>query len=284
MGDWIEVQIDSSVDSGELLGMLNDPAVAGAWHEDRRIRLYWSKDREADKFLPNLKRVVAQLGGDPNAVTIETVPDRDWNALWARSVKPLRIGRRIVIRPSWEQASLQAGDIELVLDPKQAFGTGHHATTQLLIEWLEDLISGGEQVLDVGTGSGILAMVALRLGARRALGIDHDPVAIECAREYAMENRFGSDLELCVATLAELNARQFDLVLANLDRQALLECSALVPQYLRPGGILLLSGLLSEDRQEVEEAYVAAGGTVHQSREREGWLALSISFPGTHAS
>ena len=108
------------------------------------------------------------------------------------SVRPIRIGRRIVIRPSWEPVALQAQDIEIVLDPKQAFGTGHHATTRMLLEWLEDLIHGGEFVLDVGTGSGILAMVALRLGAASALGVECDPVAVDCARDYARENGFGS--------------------------------------------------------------------------------------------
>ena len=125
-------------------------------------------------------------------IRVEELSDQDWNRQWAESVRPIRIGRRIVIRPSWEPVALQAQDIEIVLDPKQAFGTGHHATTRMLLERLEDLIHGGESVLDVGTGSGILAMVALRLGAASALGVECDPVAVDCARDYARENGFGS--------------------------------------------------------------------------------------------
>ena len=111
-------------------------------------------------------------GVDPGAspesdIRVEKLPDQDWNRQWAQSVRPIRIGRRIVIRPSWEPVALQAQDVEIVLDPKQAFGTGHHATTRMLLEWLEDLVHGGESVLDVGAGSGILAMVALRLGRPR---------------------------------------------------------------------------------------------------------------------
>jgi len=116
-------------------------------------------------LLNRLQEVLAALdpdGQSREAIQVEPLRAQDWNRLWAESVKPIRVGRRLVIRPSWELAQLQAGDIEIVLDPKQAFGTGHHSTTSLLLEWLEEVIHGGESVLDVGTGSGILAMVALR--------------------------------------------------------------------------------------------------------------------------
>ena len=130
-------------------------------------------------------------------MSVNSVPWEDWNARWAAAVKPIHIGQQIVIRPSWEKVALPPNRIELIIDPKHAFGTGHHATTQFLIEWLEDLIQGGETVLDVGTGSGILAITALRLGAVSVLGIDNDPVAIECARTYASLNGFQDELALC---------------------------------------------------------------------------------------
>lgn len=207
-------------------------------------------------------------------IYIERLPEEDWNADWSRAVKPVRIGRRTVIRPSWERASLKPGDIELILDPKRAFGTGHHATTQLLIEWLEDIIRGGEQVLDAGTGSGILAMVALRLGARSAVGIDCDAVAVDCAMEYAAANGFGTELELRRARLEDVGGRRFDVVLANLDRRTLLQSVGPLLGHLHAGAVLLLSGLLAQEEDAVRAAFADAGCRLKERREREGWIAF----------
>lgn len=278
---WIEVQVRTALDAGMLLEVLDDPAVAGAWQDNGAVRFYWPSDRWTLDALHALKRALSQAGGDPTALTVQTLPDQDWNAIWAQSVKPIRIGRTIVIRPSWERITLRPGDKELVIDPKQAFGTGHHATTQLLLEWLEEVITGGERVLDVGTGSGILAMAALRLGAAFALGIDRDPVAIDCAREYAAGNGFGSELQLRAVALTEIEDARFDLILANLDRRTLVETAAVFPRYLVPGGRLLLSGVLSEDRREIHGAFTMAGGLAQRERERENWLALEVTFNRT---
>src|SRR4029453_18685230 len=192
--DWVDVQIQSSLDAGELLDLLDDSSIPGAWQEGRTIHLYWPSDRWSPDHLFRLRHTLLRLAEEEAPdIVVQSLPDQDWNRQWAESVKPLHIGKRIVVRPSWERAALEAGRIEIVLDPKQAFGTGHHATTSLLLEWLEEDIRGGEWVLDVGTGSGLLAMVALRLGAARAVGVDHDPEAIDCAREYAAANGFGPE-------------------------------------------------------------------------------------------
>jgi ribosomal protein L11 methyltransferase len=277
--EWIEVRVSAALDSGELLGLLGDPAVAGAWQEDGQVRLYWPSARWSPDSLAVLKQALGRLGDGKAAVTVDRLPGRDWNEEWARSVKPIRIGRRIVIRPSWTRVDPASGDVELILDPKQAFGTGHHATTALLLEWLEQLIRGGERVLDVGTGSGVLAMAALRLGAKSALGLDHDPVAIECAREYAGVNRFGPELDLRVATLDAIVPGPVDLVLANLDRNTLLGTAGLFEPYVKQGARLLVSGILPEDRHEIAAAFSAIGGSVVASKGRDGWLALEVLRP-----
>jgi ribosomal protein L11 methyltransferase len=176
--EWIDVQVQISTDAGELAGLLDDPWMEGGWQEDGLIHLYWPRERWTSETREELTSLVQRLGADAASMTIHSLPDADWNAAWARSVKPLRVGQHILIRPSWESVTIKADDVEIILDPKQAFGTGHHATTQLLLEWLEAQIRGGERVLDVGTGSGILALVALKLDAASAWGIDHDPVAI----------------------------------------------------------------------------------------------------------
>ncbi|MGQ0809984.1 MAG: 50S ribosomal protein L11 methyltransferase [Nitrospiraceae bacterium] len=140
----------------------------------------------------------------------------------------------------------------------------------------EEVIQGGESVLDVGTGSGILAMAALRLGAKSAVGIDNDAVAIECAREYAAANGFGPELDLQVDTWERVQTRdRSDLILANLDQQTFLASVQTVARYLSGGTRLLLSGILLDQLSEIA-AYGSAGGYIRQQRERDGWLALEV--------
>lgn len=275
---WIDVRVRSSMDAGELVGLLNDPWMAGVWQEEGIIHFYWPHERWTTETRRELMVLVQRFGIDVGSMAVHSLPDEDWNAAWARSVKPLRIGERIVMRPSWESVVLKAGDVELILDPKQAFGTGHHATTQLLVEWLEAHIHGGEEVLDVGTGSGILAMVALRLGAASARGIDHDPVAIECAHGYAVQNGFGTELTFDTSSLTALSPQRFDIVLANLDRRTLLDLNDLLVGCIRGDGRLAVSGLLIDDRADLLDAFHHVGGVLAWEREREGWLAMAFTF------
>ncbi|MEK7352864.1 MAG: 50S ribosomal protein L11 methyltransferase, partial [Nitrospirota bacterium] len=280
--EWIDVSFRSDVDAAELLGFLADPFVQGSWQDAGTIHIYWPSQRWSQDHCVRLRQVLQQMEGreQPEAdILVQSLLQQDWNQQWAQSVRPIRIGKRIMIRPSWEPVSLQAQDIEIVLDPKQAFGTGHHATTRMLLEWLEDFIHGGESVLDVGAGSGILAMVALKLGAASALGVECDPVAVDCARDYAAENGFGNNLELRCGTLDEIDrqgALRPDLVLANLDRQTLLLLCDALAQYVNLGARLLLSGILLDQEQEIVEAFSKVGAMLCQRREQEGWVALEL--------
>jgi ribosomal protein L11 methyltransferase len=274
--DWVDVEIRSTLDAGEVLGLLGDPLVQGAWQDDRAIHLYWSGLTWSSAQLTHLRWVLRELTGnrlpEPDIV-VHVLPDQDWNRQWAESVKPLRVGKRLVIRPTWEKVDGRSDQIEIILDPKRAFGTGHHATTRMLLEWLEEVIHGGESVLDVGTGSGILAMVAVRLGAARAAGMDHDADAVECAREYAAVNGFGPELALQCGTLTE--ERLYDCVLANLDRQTLLQLAA--PLAASTGRILLTSGLLTDQRQEIVDAFARLDLYEKRVREQDGWLAIEFA-------
>ncbi|HEX2054853.1 MAG TPA: 50S ribosomal protein L11 methyltransferase [Nitrospiraceae bacterium] len=276
--EWVEVTVRTSADPAEVLSLLDDSAVSGAWQEEGVLHIYcpapaWKTDR-----LTDLQKILAGLGHPVTQqdIAVGALADRDWNESWAQTVQPVRIGR-VVIRPSWHPVDLAAGQVELVIDPAQAFGTGHHATTQLLIEWLQEVIHGGETVLDVGTGTGILAMIALRLGAERAIGIDHDPVAIDCAREYAKRNGFSSSLKFKLGSIAaqlEGAAIPADVLVANLDRQTILDMSEGLAWHAERGTTLLLSGLLTEQLPEIDRALSYNGIYVRSTRKRDGWLAL----------
>jgi ribosomal protein L11 methyltransferase len=278
----MDVQIRTAVDAGELLGMLADPATQGGWEEEGVIHLYWPRSQWNIETRARLERILTVV--DPDASTtddirVEELAEQDWNRQWAQSVHPIRVGRRIVIRPSWESVVLRGEEVEIILDPKQAFGTGHHATTRMLLEWLEDVVHGGEFVLDVGAGSGILAMVAIRLGAASALGVESDPVAVDCARDYATENRFGPGLQFRCGTLEDVDLQGLlrpDLVLANLDCRTLIQRCDELARYMNYGARLLLSGILLEQEREILDVYANTGAVMWQRREQDGWVALEL--------
>ncbi len=274
----VEVRITTSINSGELLGFLDEHRCLGAVEGEGSCTLYWTRKSWNEAAYHELKRALIALGDAEAAETIVTreIPDQDWNARWTASLRPISLGRRIFVRQGWNSVVAPEGAIVLVIDPKRAFGTGYHATTQLMIGLMEDRLCGGDKVLDVGTGSGILAMVALRLGARRVVAIDNDPEAIECAREYAAGNGFGDELDLRVGTLEEQKIETFDMLLANLDRKTLQQYFEDFHSWLRPGGCVLISGLLREDHREICEALAATHWRIAGMREKEEWQAFEL--------
>jgi ribosomal protein L11 methyltransferase len=276
--NFVEVSICANVDSGDLLAMLEDGETLGAWEKDDTLHIYWPEEKWNPAALEDLKKVLAQIGVDAEKADLRilTVPDQDWNAAWAASLHPIRLGRRFRIRQSWHAADPGFDGFELVIDPKRAFGTGYHATTQLVIEWLENNIHGGEKVLDVGTGTGILAMAAIRLGATSAIGIDNDPVALECDREYADGNGFGPELELKVSSFEDLDKGNFNVVAANLDIRTMPRFCGILRSLLNDGGHACLSGLQEQDYEEVAGVLNREGFRIIDKRQKEDWLSLTV--------
>jgi ribosomal protein L11 methyltransferase len=276
---FIKVSFITDVDSGELLSMLQGGEDIGCWEEQGAVHICWPENQWTPEALEDLKRILAVHGVDAQAagLTIQQIPDEDWNASWAASLNPIRLGQRFRIRQSWHPLDTAFNGIELVIDPKRAFGTGYHATTQLVIEWLEENIRGEERVLDVGTGSGILSMAAIRLGAASALAIDNDPVAVECAQGYARANGFGSELDFRVASFEDCAGGSFDIVVANIDGRTLPLLCPVMPRLLRAGGVACFSGLLQEDYEEISQALYKVGFFVKMREARGEWLALTVS-------
>lgn len=277
----IDILIVAQVDAAELTGLLPEAGLLGTWKEHETIHVYWDPAHWSAQTHTSILSALETLGmsHSEHLVSIHTLPMQDWNATWSSKVKPIRIGNRVRIRPSWEPASTAPQDIDLIIDPKQAFGTGHHATTQLLTEWLEEVIEGGETILDIGTGTGILAMAALRLGARKALGFDCDALAIECARDNGFLNGFREELEFSVMTLDHCPPYPWDLIVANIDRRTLIQLAGKLSPFIAKSGYLLVSGILVDDQEEVTEVFAQYGWMVLAGRVQGEWQALQLTQP-----
>lgn len=239
----------------------------------------FAKLGEVRVALEGLKRERRDLG--TLLMTLEDVQDADWENNWKQYYKPMEIGRRLVVIPQWEEAD--PGDrVPLYLDPGLTFGTGAHATTRLCLTALEDLVRGGERVLDLGCGSGILSVAALRLGAERALAVDIDDKCRDAARENAGLNGIGPEkLEVLVGniltdeTVARRIGGEWDIVLANIVADVIIALAPRVRGLLRQGGTFLCSGIIEGRAAEVESALSAAGLALRDRREDNGWYAFT---------
>jgi ribosomal protein L11 methyltransferase len=210
------------------------------------------------------------------------VHEADWAEAWKAHFPVLRIGRRIVIRPTWRRHRASGDEVVIALDPGMAFGTGLHPTTRLCLAALESVADRGglegARVLDVGCGSGILAIAAVRLGAASALGLDIDPIAIEATDANARRNRVRRRIRTRVGSLPS-GERPVALVLANLIAGALIPLAPLLRAELRPGGTLLASGIFVDREAEVAEAFVEAGLLVAARLAEGDWVALEARRP-----
>jgi ribosomal protein L11 methyltransferase len=292
--DWVEVILPAGELADEVAALLaSTDAVASAGVEVRGGDVVaWAPAVEAAAAAAAMRAAAARLREaglpvDPAAVrTAAAPPEAEWRDAWKRTFRTTRIGRRLVIVPSWDRFEPGPGDLVLDLDPGRAFGTGAHASTRLCLVELErladedGLAAGG--VLDVGTGSGILAIAAARLwpGARLA-AVDVDPEAIEVARENAERNRVGDRIALDTTPVGEVPGT-WEVVVANIQADVLLPLRDGIAARVAPGGALVLSGLLADQAGPVAAEYEAAGlvtariATLDDDRD---WSAVVLRRP-----
>jgi ribosomal protein L11 methyltransferase len=207
-----------------------------------------------------------------------TFHDEDWEHAWKKHHRPIRIGQRLLIQPSWLPLEPEVAAEELIvieIDPGPAFGTGGHETTQLCMTALEDLVRPGDHVLDLGTGSGILAIASSLLGSGTVLAIDNDARAIKAAEENVDRNGVAPAVDLLVGSLSQAENRQFDLIFANILAPVLhdlLEESLL--DHLRPGGHLILSGILEKQLADMLEDLTSRGAVIESTATQDRWSVI----------
>ena len=312
--DWLELKIDTShAGLDAVTELLEQQGVTGVMIDDEadfqsfleNNRQYWDYvDEELLAQKKGVSRVTFYLERNENALgtvaavriamaalkkehpeyapmllTMEDVADEDWENNWKQFYKPMEIGNRLLVVPEWEEA--HGGErVKLVLNPGLTFGTGSHATTRLCLQALDTHIHGGERVLDLGCGSGILSIAALRLGAARAFACDIDEKCVDVAYENAALNGIGKDRYtvrwgdvLSDEALRQEMGGGYDVVVANIVADVIMGLSGSVRPFLKAGGLFLCSGIIDDRAEEVLAKLKGDGWDVFEQRSSEGWFS-----------
>ena len=205
----------------------------------------------------------------------DSISEDDWANNWKKYFKPLKVGRRLLICPTWEEVPPDSERAVLRIDPGMAFGTGGHETTRLVLETLERYIKGGETMLDVGCGSGILSVAARLLGAKSTVGVDIDPLAVKTAVENGLLNGLNKpDYTVIQGNLVDKISGRFDVVAANIVADAIIELSASIVPFITRGGVYIASGIIDTREEDVTRALESCGLKIVQRDERGGWVVL----------
>jgi ribosomal protein L11 methyltransferase len=218
-------------------------------------------------------RALAQLA---HPAKIEHVVGDECRDAWREYFHPTKVGPRLLLRPSWREVTPEPGDVVLTIDPGGAFGSGIHETTRLVLAEVDALVKGGERVLDVGCGSGILGVAALLLGASEAYGTDIDPTAIPVALENAQINHVADRFRADTADVSEVPG-EWPIVLANIQAPILIEMAPHLAARLAPGGVLVLSGILSGQDEGVREAFEAVGLRHLRTTSENEWRGVIVA-------
>jgi ribosomal protein L11 methyltransferase len=256
-----------------------DPNGEGTPSGPMEVRAYLPCDETLDEKRTALAEALWYLGRIAPVPEPEFRPiaEEDWSLAWKKHYRPIRIGQRLHIIPSWYHIPVKRGDVALRLDPGMAFGTGTHPTTQLCLEALERRVRKGDFVIDLGCGSGILAIAAKKLGAGRVLGVDTDRGAVDIARENARRNRVAKKIEFQEGSLAQLleQRQQAPLVVVNILAvvlERMLEAG--LADIVCKGGCLVLSGILMDQSAALEGMFARRGLSLAEKLTREDWVAL----------
>ncbi len=263
-----------------VVGFLSDVGAEGFVDEGNELKCYFSERNWKQEYKDDVTRFLQHLKRDGDisefSVDVSEIMNQDWNMKWEESVLPVEVTENIAIKPSWKDYNGKAR-IVIEIDPKMSFGTGHHETTRMMVRYLEKYIKGGERILDVGTGTGVLAIAAVKLGAAGCVAVDRDEWSIENSMENIRRNGVSEKVDVIRGEVASIAEDEFDIVAANLNRNTLLYIEPELRKRCKTGGMLLLTGLLTLDEKDIVGSYTKSGFKVLDVLHEAEWSALALT-------
>lgn len=273
----LQIEDYSDIDLKSCYGDLIDESILNADKTIASVSVYLPQDRSVAECIAFLKERFSMSGlTDPKIETVG-VNEEDWANSWKAYYKPIKIGSRLVIVPAWEKYDAKEGELIVRMDPGMAFGTGTHETTRLVIQLLENYTKPGCRMLDVGTGSGILAICASKLGAKECKAYDIDPMAVRVANENIKD----SGLENITCEVSDLlrqvdKTKPYDLICANIVADIIIRMTPDVGAYMHENTVLLASGIISERSDDVIQCFEKNGFRIVEKLEDNGWCGLAV--------
>ncbi|HBG5343444.1 TPA: 50S ribosomal protein L11 methyltransferase [Clostridioides difficile] len=309
MNNWIEVTIKTTTEAVEpITNILYEQGAGGAviedpkdflfqkkneldWdyveeevfkkneEEDVLIKTYVSEEKNVMEFVEIIKQKVLGLkdfGIDigEGSVSLDQVNEADWANAWKAYYKPTKVGQRVVVKPTWEDYTMQDGDLIIELDPGMAFGTGTHETTSMCIRELEKYVNKDSKVFDIGCGSGILAIAAAKLGAKEVVAVDLDEVAVKVARENVLENKVEKSVSVMHGNLTDVIKDKADVIVANIIADIIKILAKDVQNFMKEDAIFISSGIILDKVEEVKESLIENGFEIVEVQKLGEWSAI----------
>jgi ribosomal protein L11 methyltransferase len=259
-------------------GFFWDFDITGLTEDDNVITVYAdeSANLTTEKIFDYLKNLKKQKTITDFNIDERLVLEKNWNREWEKKRRVLRVSKRIIIKPSFKGYKKKKGEIVITIDPKMSFGTGEHSSTKLMLKLIEQYIHKNDKVLDVGTGTGILSIASIKLGASKVFAVDNDEWSYKNCIENCKVNKAKDKVKVKLGEVGEVKERNFDLTLANIQKNVILELAQSIKVKTKKEGVVLLSGLLLEDEKDVLDEYSKYDFKCLKTKKEKEWLSLSL--------
>lgn len=242
------------------------------------VKAYFSTEidiaEKVEAIKGHLKHISQFLNIGTGKITLLDIPEEKWANEWKKYYKPVKLGDHIVIKPKWETYEANTGDLIIEMDPGMAFGTGTHETTAMCAQLVEKYIKSNQTIIDIGTGSGILGIIAAKMGAQKVIGVDIDPVAVKVAKENVCYNHVENQMEVYAGNLVDVVKEKGELIVSNIIADVIIMLADQIEQVMAPGGIWIASGIIQMRKEDVLAVIEEKGFEILEIQEQREWIAV----------